>query len=142
MKRKPIRISKTKKEKKPLVHRVPRTRNGQSETDSQHFGKIRSALRNMSRWWKPIALARKAASRTYTIGRAKRVEYQCASCSNWFNIKEIQVDHVVECGSLRSYNDLPGFCERLFAEELSAYAVLCTSCHQSKTHGSPPPKQC
>jgi len=137
--RKPIKMPKpAKPKKKPIVPRVPRTRNGNTETESQHFGKIRSALRNMSRWWKPIAMARKAASRTYTIGRAKRVEYQCASCSNWFNVKEIQVDHKVECGSLRSYADLPGFCQRLFAEDISAYAVLCTSCHSRKTLGLTP----
>jgi len=133
MTRKPIKMPKAAKPKKPVTPRVERTRNGKTETEAMHFQKIRAALRNMRRWWKPIAMAKKAASRTYFIGKKKRVEYLCGICQKWHNADEVEVDHITGAGSLRSYEDLPGFCQRLFAEDLSAYMVLCKPCHKTKT---------
>ena len=45
----------------------------------------------------------------------------------------LDVDHVVDCGSLRCFEDMSGFAERLFcgAEGLR---VLCKDCHHKKTH--------
>ena len=45
-----------KKVKKP---RVPRTRNNETMTEAAFWSWIRSALRQKSRWWKPIAEAKK-----------------------------------------------------------------------------------
>ena len=117
-----------RKPKKTVTPRVPRTRNGGSETESMHMGKIRSALRNISRFWKPIQAARKRNK----VGMGRSAKYYCDGCGGLF--LSVQVDHVVEAGSLKTYADLPGFCERLFAEEPSAYQVLCDSCHLTKTH--------
>ena len=47
--------------------------------------------------------------------------------------KETQVDHIVSCGSLRSFEDLPGFTERLLCET-SGLQVVCKKCHQKKTN--------
>lgn len=60
-------------------------------------------------------------------------EYQCNHCKQWFPEKEIQVDHVIECGSLKSADDLVGFLERLTPEDVNAYQVLCKPCHKART---------
>lgn len=117
-----------RKPKKAVTPRVPRTRNGGSETEAMHMGKIRSALRNISRFWKPIQAARKRNK----VGMGRSAKYYCDGCGGLF--LSVQVDHIVEAGSLKTYADLPGFCERLFAEEPTAYQVLCDSCHLTKTH--------
>ena len=117
-----------RKQKKAVTPRVPRTRNGGTETNAMHMGKIRSALRNISRFWKPIQAARKRNK----VGMGRSAKYYCDGCGGLF--LSVQVDHIVEAGSLKTYADLPGFCERLFAEEPSAYQVLCDSCHLTKTH--------
>ncbi len=119
--------------KKPKVHRVERTRNGGTETESMHMGKIRSALRNLSRWWKPFAIALKQASQTSYVGRSKRVVYLCASCNHFFVRKNVEVNHIVPAGSLKSYDDLPNFCRRLFIEDVSQLEVLCKECHKEVT---------
>jgi hypothetical protein len=54
-------------------------------------------------------------------------------CKRWFPEKETQLDHIVECGSLREFSDLPGFVERLFCES-DGFQVLCKGCHNKKTH--------
>ena len=46
--------------KKP---RVPRTRNAGTMTEAGFWSMIRSALRQKSRWWKPIAECKKLARR-------------------------------------------------------------------------------
>ncbi len=121
------------KPKRIVTPRVERTRNGGTETQSQHIGKLRSALRNLSRWWKPFAMALKAASVTHHIGRRKRVLYLCAECDKLFDRKQVEVNHKLPLGSLKTYEDLPGFCERLFVEDLSLLEVLCKECHKEET---------
>jgi len=125
--------SSTKRPVKAKVDRVPRTRNGGTETESMHMGKIRSALRNLSRWWKPLAIALKNASHTSYVGRAKRVVYLCASCNHFFVRKNVEVNHIIPAGSLKSYDDLPDFCRRLFIEDVSQLEVLCKECHKQIT---------
>jgi len=121
------------KGKRTTVQRVARLRNGGTETDSQHIGKIRSALRNMSRWWKPFALALKAASHTSYVGRAKRVHYLCAVCNKLHPKQNVEVNHIVPVGSLKTYDDLPSFCARLFVEDVSLLEVVCKPCHAEIT---------
>lgn len=125
IKKKPTR---PKKPKKNVIPRVARTRNNGTETEAQHMGKIRSALRNLSRFWKPIAEAR----RRNKYGVGKSAKYYCDACGGLF--PAIQVDHVVSAGSLRTYDDLPSFCRRLFEENPEAYQCLCEKCHNLKTH--------
>lgn len=128
--------SSTKSSSKPrrvLAPRVERTRNGGHETQSMHMGKIRSALRNLSRWWKPFAVALKNASHISYSGKAKRVLYLCASCNKLHGRKSVEVNHIIPLGSLKTYQDLPGFCERLFVEDISKLEVLCKDCHKEET---------
>lgn len=114
--------------------------NNGTMTESGFWGMIRSTLRQKSRWWKPIAEAKKLSRRVYK-GKNKRQkwEYQCATCKQWFSDKEIAVDHIEEAGTLKSGDDLKGFIERLFCE-VDGLQVLCNkrkdekeSCHKKKT---------
>ena len=47
--------------------------------------------------------------------------------------KEIQIDHIVDAGTLTCSNDLPGFVDRLFCE-VEGFQTLCKPCHQVKTN--------
>jgi 5-methylcytosine-specific restriction endonuclease McrA len=64
-------------------------------------------------------------------GRQK-YEYQCAHCQQWWSAKDVEVDHVIPAGSLKEYDDLPGFVERMFCEQ-DGLQVLCRECHKQKT---------
>lgn len=107
--------------------------NNGTMTNAGFWGMIRSTLRQKSRWWKPIAEAKKKARRKYT-GKNKRQkwEYKCSHCKEWFMEKEIQVDHIVEAGSLTCGDDLKEFVEKLFCE-VDGLQVLCKPCHKIKT---------
>lgn len=132
--KKSLRIPKKKvaKKREPKVkkERVPRTRNANTLTESEFFGKIRNALRNIARFWKPAAMAKQKTKRVY-IGPNKRqkVEYVCNRCKKGFPITQVQAHHTIECGSLKTYADLPGFVERMFTENVNEYEILCKNCH-------------
>lgn len=117
----------------PKKSRVPKTRNNGTMTESAFWSFIRSALRQKSRWWKPIQACKETSRRKY-IGPNKRLkyEYQCNECKNWFPEKKINVDHIRPAGSLNNGQDLPGFVERLFCEQ-DNLQVLCEACHDVKT---------
>jgi 5-methylcytosine-specific restriction endonuclease McrA len=121
------------KAKKPKKQLVPRTHNAGTMTESAFWSFIRSALRQKSRWWKPISIAKQKAKRAYK-GKNKRqkFEYKCAGCGNYFPDKEVNVDHIIPAGKLNSYEDLPEFVRKLFCEE-DNLQVLCKKCHDIKT---------
>jgi 5-methylcytosine-specific restriction endonuclease McrA len=113
--------------------RVVKTRNANTMSESAFWSFIRSALRQKSRWWKPISQAKAKAKRAYK-GPLKRqkFEYQCAECKGWFPDKKVNVDHIIPAGTLRCADDLPAFVERLFCE-VNNLQVLCQGCHNIKT---------
>lgn len=120
---------KVKKEKIP----IPKPRNNGTMTEPAFWSFIRSALRKASMYWKPLQQCKLDARRPFKgVGRQKW-EYLCNHCNKWFAEKEIQVDHVIDAGSLKSGDDLKGFVERCFVEA-GGYQVLCKSCHQVKTN--------
>lgn len=120
--------------------RVPKTRNSGTMTESAFWGWIRSLLRRASMHWKPITEAKNKAKRVKPktkVGRHK-FEYQCNECKQWFpektgKTKNIEIDHLIEAGSLKKAEDLPGFVTRLFCE-VDGLQVLCKECHNNKTH--------
>lgn len=113
--------------------RVVKTRNAGTMTESGFWSFIRSALRQKSRWWKPIVQCKMAARRDYK-GPLKRqkYEYQCNECKEWFPEKKINIDHIVPAGSLNCSSDVGPFIERLFCE-VDNLQCLCEKCHDEKT---------
>lgn len=109
--------------------RVPRTRANGTWTEARYFGFIRSALRSAFMKY-PV---RSHAKRAAMVDTDEGARYRCATCDELFLTGEVQVDHVNPCGSLKTYDDLPGFVERLFCE-LDGFQVLCKGCHQTKTN--------
>ena len=94
---------------------------------------IRNALRNRSRFWKSIAMAKQLAKRKYVgPNKKQRFEYQCNICKNWFSDKEVAVDHITEAGKLRCIEDLLTFVPQLFCN-VDNLQVLCDVCHNIKT---------
>ena len=132
---------KTKKVKKVISKKIRKSKkvidkpwNSGTMTNAGFFGMIRAALRQKSRWWKPVAECKKLAKRKYTgLNKKQRFEYQCNLCKSWFPEKEISVDHKIEAGQLNKLEDLPGFVKRLFCE-VDGLQVLCDECHQNKTN--------
>ena len=114
--------------------RVARTRNNGRWTEARYFGFIRSALRAAAMRWGPKQTAKTDASRSIN-GERWRFEYLCADCLSWFQGKDVQVDHIIECGSLKTFEDLPRFVERMFCEA-EGFQVLCKPCHQLKTNAA------
>jgi 5-methylcytosine-specific restriction endonuclease McrA len=110
-----------------------KTRNNGTMSESAFWSFIRSALRQKSRWWKPITQCKLEAKRTYT-GPLKRqkFEYQCNHCKGWFPEKKINVDHIKPAGSLNCAADLAPFVQRLFCE-IDNLQCLCEECHNVKT---------
>ena len=124
----------SKTSRRAKTNRVPRTRAGNTWTEAAFWGFLRSGLRRMSLRWPPRKQAELAARRPYDgPNKRQKWEYQCAQCGDWYMGKEIEVDHIVPCGTLKTFDDLPGFCERLFCEE-DKFQVLCkVKCHGGKT---------
>ena len=130
-----MRVKKNAAKRRAKIPRTktPRVRNAGTMTESAFWSFIRSALRQKSRWWKPIMQAKMEARRPYK-GPSKRqkFEYLCAHCKNWFPEKKINIDHIRPAGSLNCAQDLPGFVERLFCE-VDNLQCLCEKCHDVKT---------
>jgi 5-methylcytosine-specific restriction endonuclease McrA len=112
---------------------VPKTRCDGTMSEAAFWSFIRSALRQKSRWWKPISICKLNARRDYTgPGKRQKYEYQCKKCKKWHPEKQINVDHIIPAGSLNCAQDLPLFVERLFCEQ-DNLQVLCVTCHDKKT---------
>lgn len=128
-----IKKNATKRRTKIPRAKNPKVRNAGTMTESAFWSFIRSALRQKSRWWKPITECKLQAKRAYKgTNKRQKFEYKCASCNNWFPEKQINVDHIKPAGSLNCAQDLPGFVERLFCEQ-DNLQVLCEKCHDAKT---------
>jgi 5-methylcytosine-specific restriction endonuclease McrA len=112
-----------------MPRRVERTRAGGTWTEAKYWGYIRGALRQAFLRY-PVRGAAKRRQARRVGGRHSK--YECEGCGELFDSKDVQVDHIVACGTLRAYDDLPGFVQRLFCEA-DGLQVLCTTCHQTKT---------
>lgn len=111
-----------------------KTRNNNSMTDAAFWSFIRSALRQKSRWWKPIQQVKQEARRAYKgDNKRQKFEYQCSICDEWFPDKEVEVDHIIPAGSLTCGSDLEGFVDRLFCEK-DGLRVVCKCCHRKETN--------
>jgi len=114
---------------------LPFTRNASTMTESQFFSMIRSTLRSKFRYWKPMIIALNASSRpNESSNKRLKKEFQCKICQNWFKRADVQIDHIIPCGSLSSYEDVVPFIQNLTNEDPLSYQVLCKPCHQTKTN--------
>lgn len=114
--------------------RVARTRNAGQWTESMFFSAIRQALRTKFRYWKPGQIALNNASRpSQSTNKLLKKEYQCNNCKGWHPRKNVEIDHKIECGSLRNYNDIVPFLQRLTPESVNSFQILCKKCHKNKT---------
>jgi hypothetical protein len=102
-------------------------------SDAKFFGFIRSALRNASSRWPPRYQCLHEARRPYVGTGRQKWEFQCAICQEWHKQKDVAVDHIIPCGSLKSYEDLAGFTQRLFVEK-DGLRILCHTCHKEVTN--------
>lgn len=102
-------------------------------TQARFWGFVRSGLRSASSRWPPKYQALANAKRKYEgPNKRQKWEYQCASCGGWFPTKEVSVDHIEPVGTLKDYEDLPEFVQRLFCG-IEGLQILCSSCHSKKT---------
>ena len=114
--------------------RAIKNRNGNTMTEAAFYGKLRSVLRRGFMWWIPMQQALTAARRpSQSANKRLKYEYQCAHCKKWFARKDIQIDHIIPCGSLLSLEDLPRFVANLTQEDSASYQVLCKKHHKDKT---------
>lgn len=102
-------------------------------TQAKFWGFLRSALRRASDRFPPKQEAKKLHRRPYKGSNTRQKwEYQCVQCKKWFKDKEVEVDHIIPTGTLRSFDDLPEFCRKLFCG-IEHYQILCKECHKKKT---------
>lgn len=102
-------------------------------TQAKFWAFVRSGLRSTFSRWPPKYKAKAAARRDYKgPNKRQKSEYQCAICKNWFPDKETEMDHILPCGSLKSFEELAGFLERL-ACGIEGYRCLCKTCHKRRT---------
>jgi len=84
------------------------------------------------RWPAKFAVLKKAQRKSMSANKKLQYEYQCSQCKQWHPQKNVEVDHIVPCGKLQEYNDLPGFVERMFVGE-DKLRLVCKPCHKSIT---------
>ncbi len=116
------------------TRRVNGARAGGEWTEAAFWGFLRSGFRDMSRRWPPIVRQALERSRRPYVGTNKRQkwEYRCATCGKWFKGDAIKVDHIQPAGTLKKWDDVRGFLERLFVE-VDGLRCLCAECHETRT---------
>lgn len=112
---------------------IDKPRNSGTMTESMFWSFIRSTLRKRSMYWLPIKECKQEARRPYKgTNKRQKWEYKCAICGKYFSDKEIEIDHIIPAGSLKSGKDLEQFVERLFCEK-HGLRCLCNGCHHKVT---------
>ena len=104
-------------------------------SEARFWGFVRSALRRAWTRWPPKYELLAEAKRIVPKNKNTRhkFEYQCTECKEWFANKDIEVDHIIPAGSLKCYQDLPKFVERLFVGK-EYLRVVCKPCHKRITN--------
>lgn len=117
-----------------MGRRVNKPRAGGIWSESRYFAFIRGALRKAaSRYPVKLSIKKKARRKKPEGVEGRHVyEFQCKHCTGWFPDKDVEVDHIIPAGTLKTYNDLPRFVELLFCEE-DNLQLLCKTCHRAKT---------
>lgn len=118
-------------------------------TQAKFFGFLRSGLREKFNRWPPKYEVIKLAASTQLlkdddgnrvvfktgkkVGEFKTIKmYRCSSCSQSFRQKDVQVDHIMPAGTLKTFEDLGAFAKNLFVGT-EGLQVMCKPCHERKT---------
>lgn len=114
---------------------IPLVRNNETMTEAQFWGMFRNALRRLTMLWKPGNAYLKSIRRDrQSENKRIKFEYPCEHCFKWFRREDIELDHKIECGSLRSFEELAKWCSRAFIEVDGGWQSLCSTCHRIKTN--------
>jgi hypothetical protein len=93
----------------------------------------------MAKPWNPYSKIRAAVRQVWRFSPARREalklalqngKFVCPCCKIEFDKWCADVDHVIPCGSFKSWGDSVGFLQRLFEGELR---VICKGCHKKVT---------
>lgn len=101
-------------------------------TTARFWAFVRSALRKAFTRWPPKYECLNDARTPYEGDGRQKWQYKCAECEQQFMQKEVEVDHIEQAGSLKTYEDLPEFVRKLFVRK-EGMQVLCKPCHSVKT---------
>jgi hypothetical protein len=129
--------------KRGVIHPVYGT------TEAAFFGKIRSALRKMWSYSKPYKDALSRSKVPYLTPGHRKYSIQCERCHSKYAIGErivtgetklgkektslaYAVHHKIETGTLKSFEDISIFAEKLFCAP-EGLLILCWECHR-KSH--------
>ena len=119
--------------KRKGVKRTPPHPEWEAWSSAQFWSFLRSGLRSKHQKYPPRYAVLAAAKRpSESDNKRLKWEFQCNECKLWHPQKNISVDHIIPCGSLKSYEDLPGFVQRLFVG-VDGLQCLCSECHAKKT---------
>lgn len=127
--------------RKTVAPRVPRTRNDGTMTEAAFWSWVRSGLRKMSMRWRPIYGTLNNHKRLCTDedrrkwGNRVKYVHQCMICKEWWPRKMVEVDHDPPCGSIKCFEDIGPFMERMLTERGPNLRPLCKPCHKEVTHG-------
>ena len=132
--RKPTKkVAKKATTKRKSVKRTPPHPEWEAWSSAQYWSFLRSGLRSKHQRYPPRYAVLDAAKRpSESDNKRLKWEFQCNECKLWHQQKNVSVDHIIPCGSLKSYEDLPGFVQRLFVG-VAGLQVLCKKCHDAKT---------
>lgn len=114
--------------RKPKKQLAIRTRNAGTWTEAEFWSKIRSALRRISMFRKPITNYKKSKQQPYKWPKKnQKYVYECEMCRKLYWGNEVEINHIVPAWSLKNSDDLKWFVDRLFAEEW--FELICKGCH-------------
>ena len=124
-----IIIFKSMKVKKTRSSNIPKPFADGTMTNSAFFSMLRAMMRQKSRWWTPITVCKNRVKIPYAgTNKRKKWVYRCEDCGALKSADEIFVHHIHECGTLTSFEDIPGFAKRLFCNSDELVAI-CEKCH-------------
>ncbi len=116
-----------------MGRKTPPLKNYPSWTEARFWAFLRSAIRKAHVRWPPAQAVMKENRRPVT-GKRHKWEHLCAMCNQWTPQKDIEKDHIVPTGSMKSFEEIGGFVERMFVAK-EGYRKLCKTCHNKVTHG-------
>lgn len=104
------------------------------KTKSAYFSWVRGQIRRGLWSRNPIKnyIKRQAARPAPRGMRAKKV-IQCEFCLKDHAQSKIEVDHIIPAGSLKDWDDIGSFMERMLNPS-GGYRLLCKPCHKTHTY--------